>query len=152
MSNRMLLSDSISGTITICGSKEILTYQSLNVAGVMGDMLVTDIVIWATDPIFRKTAHISVHNFIFIYSWREFRAIYSSSFVLLYVVLNYDWVDTSIAQNLSFDLSGCGTESFLFRWNMSCITRQIFFRVLRCGCKLRHFILFYSFKFNCTKF
>jgi hypothetical protein len=146
MSNRMLLSDSISGAITIRGSKEILTYQSLNVAGVMGDMLMTDTVIWATDPIFRKTAHISVHNFIFIYSWREFRAIYPSRFGYLGSVLNNNWVDSSIVQDVSFDLSGCASESFIFRWHMSCITRQIFFRVFRCSCKFRHFILFYSLK------
>ena len=66
MSNWVLLADSFCSCVSVRISKKIFTDQALNMTGVARNLLIPDVMVWTTHPIFRNTTMVAMDFFIFI--------------------------------------------------------------------------------------
>ena len=68
----MLLSNSFGSCISIRVSKKIFADQALNVTGVARNLLVSNLMVRTTNPIFSESTIVAMNNFIFVDGGYEF--------------------------------------------------------------------------------
>jgi hypothetical protein len=73
----MFFTNSFGSRISIGCSKQVFTNKSFNVSGVPRHLLISDIMVWTTNPIFRKATHVSENLFIFVDVRNKVRTIQS---------------------------------------------------------------------------
>lgn len=123
MTDWMFFTNGFWSWISVRLSEQIFTDESLDMSCVTWDLLISNLVVWATNPIFRKSAHVSEYNFIFINLWNEIWAIQSWGLIFILILLKNNWMNSIVRENLSFNLACGRTESFVFRWDMSSVSR-----------------------------
>jgi len=83
VTNRMLLANCLCSAVSVWPTIKILTLKTFNMASVPWYLLISNLMIGTTNPIFRVTTHVTIHNFILINGWYEIRAIESTCFISL---------------------------------------------------------------------
>ena len=90
-------------------------------ACIPGHLLVPDLVIGPTDPVFRKSTHIAINLLILIESWSEIGTVESIALVPLFELLEYDGVFATVREDLPFNLADRRSKSLIFGRDVSCI-------------------------------
>lgn len=137
MTNRMLFAYSLSCRITIRFRKEVFTNQTFDVTCVTWHLLVSYHMVGTTSPILCKSALVSKNLLVFVYVRSVFVTVKTT--VLRGFSIQSNWMLSSIIKNFSFDLSRCGSKPLVLARNMACVSREIFFSIIRWSCKSSHF-------------
>jgi len=137
MTNRMLLAYSLGCRITIRFREQVFTNQTFDMTSVPWYLLVSYHVVGATSPILCKSALVSKNLLVFVYIRCVFITVQTT--FLRGLGIQSDRMLSSIIKNFSFDLSRCGSKPLVLARNMACVTREIFFSIIRWSCKSSHF-------------
>ena len=117
--------------------ENVLTDEALDVPSIPWHSLISNHVVWTSNPIFSESAVVPV-DYLVLVDWRD-KARAVKSFGVTLKSSHGDWMLTKIGQDLPLDLSSSGSESFVLGGDVASVPWQVLFVIVRCFGDLGHF-------------